>query len=194
MRHMNTSAPTVSAPQASGHLEIVSLQGSGGMGLAALNADLNANGGDLAVHATAEGLVLPGPQPRLLADSPLRIIYCYDFDPASGKISNRRVFARTPQGAHPDGATVDAQGYLWSAHWGAGTVVRYAPDGEVDRVLAVPASQPTCVAFGGTELDLLFVTSARDGLSAQALAAQSGAGDVFVYKMDVKGLPDRRYA
>jgi translocation and assembly module TamB len=64
---------TASAPQASGHLKIVSLQGSGGMGLAALNADLNANGGDLAVHATAEGLVLPGAQPRLLADSPLRI-------------------------------------------------------------------------------------------------------------------------
>jgi sugar lactone lactonase YvrE len=128
------------------------------------------------------------------ADSPLRIIYCYDFDPVRGEISNRRVFARTPEGAHPDGATVDAQGYLWSAHWGAGAVVRYTPEGHVDRVLAVPASQPTCVAFGGAALDLLFVTSARDGLQAEALAAQSGAGDVFVYKMDVKGLPDRRYA
>jgi translocation and assembly module TamB len=64
---------TLSAPHASGHLEVVSLQSSGGMGLAMFNADLNADGGDLALHATAEGLVLPGPQPRLLADSPVRI-------------------------------------------------------------------------------------------------------------------------
>jgi translocation and assembly module TamB len=64
---------TVSAPHASGHLEIVALQSPGGMGAAALKADLNADGGDVAVHATAEGLVLPGPQPRLLADSPMRV-------------------------------------------------------------------------------------------------------------------------
>jgi translocation and assembly module TamB len=64
---------TVSAPRASGHLEIASLQSSGGMGLATLSADLNADGGDLAVHATAEGLVIPGPQPRLLADAPVRV-------------------------------------------------------------------------------------------------------------------------
>ena len=64
---------TVSAPRANGRLEVVSLQSSGGMELATLNADLNADGGELAVRATAEGLVLPGPQPRLLADSPLRV-------------------------------------------------------------------------------------------------------------------------
>ena len=64
---------TVSAPHASGRLEVVSLQSSGGLGLATLNADLNADGGDLSVHATAEGLILPGPQPRLLADTPVRV-------------------------------------------------------------------------------------------------------------------------
>lgn len=124
------------------------------------------------------------------ADSPLRTIYCYDFDPANGEIANRRVFATTPKGAHPDGAVVDAQGYLWSAHWGAGRVVRYAPDGVVDRVLEVPASQPTCVAFGGPQLDLLFVTSARDGLTPEELARQPSAGDVFVYKMGCTGLAE----
>jgi len=65
------------------------------------------------------------------------------------------VFTHTPEGAHPDGATVDAEGYLWSAHWGAGQIVRYRPDGTVDRSLPVPASQPTCVAFGGADLDWL---------------------------------------
>lgn len=155
---------------------------------------------DGTVHRRETGIMIsnglcwsPDGNTMYFADSPLRTIYCYDFDIASGAISNRRVFAETPEGAFPDGATVDAQGRLWSAHWGAGVVVRYTADGAADRILEIPASQPTCVAFGGPELDLLFVTSARDGLSAQTLAGETGAGDVFVYKMDVKGLADRRY-
>jgi L-arabinonolactonase len=71
--------------------------------------------------------------------------------------------------------------------------VRYAPDGRVDRVLEVPASRPTCVAFGGPRLDMLFVTSARKGLTDEALAGQCGAGDVLVYNMDVSGLPENRF-
>ncbi len=127
------------------------------------------------------------------ADSPLRTIHCYDFNSATGAIANRRLFARTPEGAHPDGANVDAEGFLWSAHWGAGRVVRYAPDGTVDRVVDVPASQPTCVAFGGPALDLLFVTSARDGLTEEELARQPSAGDVFVYKMGCIGLAEQHF-
>jgi sugar lactone lactonase YvrE len=124
------------------------------------------------------------------ADSPLRTIYCYDFYPADGAIANRRVFAQTPEGAYPDGANVDAEGFLWSAHWGAGRVVRYTPDGVVDRILEVPASQPTCVAFGGPALDMLFVTSARDGLTQEELKRQPSAGDVFVYKIGCTGLAE----
>lgn len=127
------------------------------------------------------------------ADSPLREIYVYDFDATGGTIANRRLFARTPDGAHPDGANVDAEGFLWSAHWGAGRVVRYDPDGKVDRILKVPATQPTCIAFGGPALDLLFVTSARDGLSAGDLAGQPSAGDVFVYKMGCVGLAEPHF-
>jgi len=127
------------------------------------------------------------------ADSPRRTIYVYDFDCEAGTIANRRVFARTPDGAYPDGANIDSQGFLWSAHWGAGKVVRYAPNGAVDREIAVPAEQPTCVAFGGPDLDLLFVSSARDGLADDALARQPSAGDVFVYKAPVPGIPDGRY-
>jgi sugar lactone lactonase YvrE len=127
------------------------------------------------------------------ADSPLCEIYVYDFNAAAGTIANRRLFARTPNGAHPDGANVDSEGYLWSAHWGAGRVVRYTPDGLIDRVLEVPASQPTCVAFGGPDLDLLFVTSARDGLTAGELANQPSAGDVFVYKIGCVGLAEPHF-
>lgn len=155
---------------------------------------------DGAVQRRESGIIIsnglcwsPDSRHMYFADSPLRTIYAYDFDARDGSIANRRVFAHTPEGAHPDGATVDAEGYLWSAHWGAGQIVRYTPDGAIDRSLSVPASQPTCVAFGGPDMDLLFVTSARENLSEQALASQPDAGNVFVYKMDVKGLPDRRY-
>ncbi len=135
----------------------------------------------------------PDGRKMYFADSPLRTIYVYDFDRRDGTLSGQRVFATTPEGAYPDGATVDADGYVWSAHWGAGVVVRYTPDGKIDRTVKIPASQPTCVAFGGTDLDLMFVTSARDGLSREHLATEPEAGNVFVFRPGVKGLPDRRY-
>jgi sugar lactone lactonase YvrE len=127
------------------------------------------------------------------ADSPRRQIYAYDFDAASGQISNRRVFATTPKGIVPDGADVDAGGFLWSAQWGGSRVVRYRPDGEIDRILKVPASQPTSIAFGGPRLDLLFVTSAREGLSETQLLSEPHAGDIFVYQADICGLPNPKF-
>jgi sugar lactone lactonase YvrE len=127
------------------------------------------------------------------ADTPHRMIVRYDLDPESGAISNRQLFARTPPGAFPDGSHVDAQGHLWNAHWGAGQVVRYAPDGSISGTIDVPASQVSCVAFGGENLDLLFVTSARQDLSSAQLAAQPHAGDLFVYQLNVKGLADTAF-
>jgi L-arabinonolactonase len=128
-----------------------------------------------------------------LADSPRAIIYCYDLDPDSGTLLHRRMFARTTGGAFPDGANVDEHGCVWSAQWGGSRVVRYTPDGKVDQVLEVPVSQPTCVAFGGPDRDLLFVSSARDGLSAAQLAQQPHAGDVLVYRVQSRGLPEPRF-
>jgi L-arabinonolactonase len=161
---------------------------------------LHSIGGDGGIRTHADGISIsngicwsPDSRCFYFADSPTRTIYVYDFDPDSGSTSNRRVFARTPQGAYPDGANVDAQGFLWSAHWGAGRVVRYAPDGTIDSAIEIPAEQPTCVAFGGPDLDLMFVTSARDGLSSEALARQPHAGDVFVYNVSVPGLTDGRF-
>ena len=127
------------------------------------------------------------------ADSPARTIWRYAFDAANGSISSRTVFIQTEEGAEPDGTAVDAEGFIWNAQWGAGRVVRYAPDGSIDRVLEVPVSHPTCVAFGGPKLDLLFVTSARRPLSAATLAGQPNAGNVLVYKSGTAGLPEHRY-
>jgi len=127
------------------------------------------------------------------ADTPRRSILRYDLHASRAALSNPVRFAQTPEGAFPDGANVDAEGHLWSAQWGAGRVVRYAPDGSISGVLEVPASQPTCIAFGGRGLDLLFVTSAREGLPAAALREQAHAGSVFVYRLNVRGLADLRY-
>ena len=127
------------------------------------------------------------------ADSPSFAINVYDFDAATGLLSNRQLFAQLEQGIEPDGACVDAQGYIWNAQWGGSRVVRYAPDGTQDFVLPMPVSQPTCIAFGGEHLNLLAVTSARVGLSDDALQQQPQAGNLFIFQTDVTGLEESRF-
>ena len=127
------------------------------------------------------------------ADSPTRTIWVYDLVEPDGNLQNPRVFARTPAGAYPDGATVDTDGCVWSAHWGAGRVVRYTPAGEMDRVVDVPTRQPSCVCFGGPDLDMLCVTTARVELDAATLQAEPNAGDVFLYRAGAQGLPEPEY-
>ena len=123
-------------------------------------------------------------------DTPSRRIYRYDFDTATGAISNQSLLVRTEKGCFPDGATVDADGYLWSAQWAASRVVRYSPEGEVNFVLSLPVSQPTCVAFGGPELSRLFITSAYQGLGAEDRSVQPEAGNLFIFETDIKGIAD----
>jgi len=127
------------------------------------------------------------------ADTPHRKILRFDTDAATGDLKNRMVLVETPPGAYPDGSNVDAEGHVWNAHWGAGRVVRYAPDGTISGGITVPASQPTCVAFGGDDLDLLLVTSARENLNELELAQQPHAGDLFIYRLGVKGIAESRY-
>jgi L-arabinonolactonase len=127
------------------------------------------------------------------ADSPSRTIHVYDLNEPAGTLGPARHFAQSPEGALPDGAAVDAEGYLWSAHWGGAAIARYAPDGSLERAIAVPATQPTCVCFGGPDLDLLFVTSAREGLDVATLDKEPNAGDIFVYRTGVRGLPEEEY-
>ena len=103
------------------------------------------------------------------------------------------VFAAVGPGA-ADGACIDADGYLWSAQWGAARVVRYAPDGKLERSLALPVSQPSCVCLGGPLFDELFVTTARENLGPAALAGEPLAGGVFHARQDeLRGLPENRF-
>ena len=98
-----------------------------------------------------------------LADSVARRIYAYDYDLKSGGVSNRRVLVSVPQDEGlPDGLCVDSEGFIWSAQWYGSCVVRYTPDGGVERRFEVPAKQPTAIAFGGQDLTDIFVTSAGE--------------------------------
>jgi L-arabinonolactonase len=97
-------------------------------------------------------------------------------------------------GGDPDGSCIDAEGSLWNAQWGLGRVVRYGADGSIQQLLPVPARQPTRPAFGGPQLDTLYVTSARDGLSAAQLTTDPHAGALFQSRLDVRGIPEPRFA
>ena len=110
-----------------------------------------------------------------------------------GALVGRQPFAEIPSGASPDGATVDVDGCVWSAHWGSGSVVRYTPDGRVDRVIQLPTRQPSCVCFAGRDLDILCVTTAREDLDDSVLHAEPHAGDVFLYRVGTQGLPEPEY-
>jgi sugar lactone lactonase YvrE len=118
------------------------------------------------------------------------VIWRYDFDLGAGQIANRTRFAAMPGGRGvPDGAAVDTEGYLWSANYGGGAVNRYAPDGTVDRVVELPVSQPTACAFGGEDLDILFITTARQRLSPAELAREPLAGHLFAMRPGGRGRP-----
>ena len=122
------------------------------------------------------------------ADSPAQTILVYDFDPVSGISSNPQVFAKTATSSFPDGSDVDRAGNLWNAEWAGGRVTKYSPEGQISGHLNLPVSQPTCVAFGGAEMDHLFVTTARESLSAADIEQQPQSGNLFVYKVENKGL------
>ncbi len=127
------------------------------------------------------------------ADSPRQVIYAYDFDSCTAAITNRRVFATTDDTTYPDGGDVDARGYIWSAQWGGRRLVRYAPDGAIDHIHHVPVTQPTCLAFGGRNMNLLFMTTAREGLSPVQLEQEPEAGNLLIYRTNTTGLFAPKY-
>ncbi|HEY2751948.1 SMP-30/gluconolactonase/LRE family protein [Phenylobacterium sp.] len=120
-----------------------------------------------------------------VADSRLQTIFAHE----TADLTKMTAFAHTRgTSAAPDGSAVDAQGYLWNAQWGGRRLVRYAPDGKRDQVIPMLVDQPTSCAFGGEDMTTLFVTSAWDGLTAQARAGQPLAGSLFAVETGVKGL------
>ncbi|HET6396724.1 MAG TPA: SMP-30/gluconolactonase/LRE family protein [Pseudoxanthomonas sp.] len=127
-------------------------------------------------------------------DSTVPEILCCDYDPDAARTGTPRLFARMDRrGAEPDGSTVDAEGGLWNAQWGASQVVRYRPDGSVACRVAVPVPQPSCCAIGGPDLDVLYVITSPLGLDAAALRDAPGSGGLYAVPLGRRlGLPESR--
>jgi sugar lactone lactonase YvrE len=149
------------------------------------------------IEAQLDGFIVPnglgfGPDGKTmyLSDShpDVQLIWAFDYDTDTGTPSNRRVFVDMNHfPGRPDGAAVDAEGFYWICANDAGLIHRFAPDGRLDFSLEVPVKKPTMCAFGGSQMDTLFVASIRPGDDHDP---QSLAGGVFALKPGVKGLPE----
>ncbi len=128
-------------------------------------------------------------------DSPLQVIYAFDYDSVTGNITHKRKFVEVPTSSgSPDGLTVDREGYIWSACWDGAKVIRYAPDGSIDRVVKVPALRITSCVFGGPDMNELYITSATTGLNDEQLKQYPLSGDLFRLKVDVAGTEKFKFA
>lgn len=136
----------------------------------------------------------PDGQVMYFADTPTGEIWAYDYDTNTGAIANKRVFTDfSDQPGIPDGSIVDAEGFLWNAQWNGYRVIRYRPDGSVDRVIDIPVMNPTCVTFGGKDLDVLYVTTARYLMTPEQIEAEPLSGGLFAVKVDVEGLNEPKF-
>jgi D-xylonolactonase len=119
-------------------------------------------------------------------------IYLYDYDAGTGAMTNRSVFVRVPDTeseGHPDGMTVDAAGYVWSARWDGNCLVRYTPEGVEDMRITFPARKVSSVVFGGPDYTDIYVTTAGGDNKAED---GEGAGALFRLNLGIEGLPEFR--
>jgi len=119
-------------------------------------------------------------------DSPTRRVDVLDYDPATGAVADRRQFARIEAGqAVPDGLAVDAEGGVWVALWEGGAVLRFGPDGRLRQALELPAARVTSCAFGGPDLETLYITTAA--------GPEGSGGELFAWQAGIAGLASHAY-
>ena len=148
--------------------------------------------GDVIVSNTIA--IAPDQKTLYFSDTRRFITWAFDLDVEEGRLANRRIFADyTSTNERPDGACVDAEGFLWNAMFASGRIVRHAPDGRLDRVIELPVTNPTCVCFGGPELRTLYVTTARKFLSEAQLHNEPLAGSLLAIEVDVQGFPEATF-
>jgi sugar lactone lactonase YvrE len=129
------------------------------------------------------------------ADTHRQMVWQFDHEPRAGTLSHRRVFKDwRHQLGRPDGAAVDEHGFVWTCMLATGQLVRQRPDGELDRIIQLPVTNPTCPAFGGADLGTLFITTHSQRLSLQEHARQPLAGALLALQVGVKGLREPRFA
>ena len=156
---------------------------------------------DLSVQRMAGGITIsngiawsPDNRRMYYADTLRYTIFDYRFNLETGEIDKQRVFVKVePEFGVPDGLTVDSQGYIWVAFYNGWKVVRYKQNGSIDTQINLPVARPTCPAFGGANLDELYITTAIDGLSPKDREKQPMAGDLFMVKPGSKGLPEPKF-
>jgi L-arabinonolactonase len=159
-----------------------------------LNPDLSLETLDRDIMVTNGPCFSPDGRTLYLSDSPRRAIFAYDYEPAGGPLRNKRALVDTRRlDTAPDGGTVDAEGFLWSALVLSGRIARFAPDGRLDRTIELPVSFPSSVMFGGPDLDTIFVTSIAQTLAGRT-AAEPEAGALYAIDgLGIKGLPELRF-
>ena len=132
-----------------------------------------------------------------LIDTQAREVSAFDVRPDRLEPTNRRLLTRFPDSAgYPDGMTVDADGGLWIAMWGGGRLLHVSPEGGNLEQIPLPVEQPTSCAFGGRDLDVLYVTTARDGLDPEPdnTALDDPSGSVLAVRgLGVRGRPATRF-
>jgi len=151
-------------------------------------------GADLQLHVADEGYHIcngptfaPDGSALYHSDSFLDVTYRYPLA-ADGSLGAREEWHRY-EGGSPDGMQVDSEGCVWVSTWGGKRVCRFSPQGELLAEVPLPTSHPASLAFGGADLRTLYITTAREGLSAEQLAQEPLAGAVFRARIDVPGLP-----
>jgi len=145
----------------------------------------------------ANGLCFsPDGRTMYFADSTRAEIWAFGYDGETGTLGERRTVAELKgrRRGIPDGSCVDEEGCVWSAEWDGSAVVRWTPEGEIDRVIELPVPRPTCPAFGGPDLDTLYITTARLWMSEDEVAKAPLSGALFAIRPGVRGVLDAPFA
>ncbi len=147
-------------------------------------------------YATANGIgISPDGATVYVADQRHNQIAVMDYDTEAGTVSNRRLFARiAKEDGMPDGLIVDAEGFVWNGHWAGWKLTRYDPDGKIERQISFPVEHVISFAFGGDNLDELFVTTAWWGYSDEDRRERPWAGDLFRVQTGISGLIEPAFA
>jgi sugar lactone lactonase YvrE len=147
-------------------------------------------------YATANGMGF-SPDGRIIYVTDMRNhkIIALDYDTKTGTVSNRRIFAHVPEDeGMPDGLIVDSEGFVWSGHWDGWRLSRYDPNGKIERQIRFPVQHVISFAFGGNNLNTLFVTTSCWDFSEEDRKKHPLAGDLFVVETGVKGLIEPAYS
>lgn len=163
-------------------------------GLYSLGADHRFRELDSGIHFSNSPCWSPDGATLYFSDSLKNAVYAYDYDLETGTAANKRLFADTTElGGMPDGATTDRDGLVWMAIFRAGKVVAFRPDGRVEREVAMPVRLAVSVAFGGANLDQLYVTTIDPSFFGEP--AEDGAGEVYAIEgLGARGVPEPRFA